>query len=587
MNLNTIILFFIRKHPLLFCINLLLIIFSSLLVMGTALTIAPLMAIVMNTSSADNNSITNFIIAFINFIGLSYNLYTVGFLFVIMQIVTAFLKLLIGRFLLITKYCVIKDIVVEAFDSFFNSRWYFFSSINQGVLLNTFIGEASKIGNAFDNVAKFFASILQISIILILPFYLSWQITLICIILGIIFNLPTFLLTKYLVKYGRRNTETANFFSSVIQESLSAAKIILGFAKQKDHQKLIHDAYNNHTKATLKSQTLDIAIAQTSLPITMLIVIIALLISEKINTPINILAIVMYSLYSLLPIIGTLIGFKANIHVLLPSFEQLQSLQKKAENLKQVSGDRRFIKISNQISIEKLNFEYNKNYPILKNIDLKIKKGKMTAIVGESGSGKSTLIDVLLGLNVPLSGTIKVDNFKLEEYMINTYRNKIGYVPQDSMLFDLSIEDNIRWAKNDASFEDIEKACTDANANEFIQEFPKKHKTIVGNRGVRLSGGQAQRICLARAIIRKPELLILDEATSSLDTKSEKMIQQAIEKISQKTTTVVIAHRLSTVQNADYIYVLNKGTVVEEGNYNYLIDRNGVFAEMVNAQGFS
>ena len=210
----------------------------------------------------------------------------------------------------------------------------------------------------------------------------------------------------------------------------------------------------------------------------------------------------------------------------------------------------------------------------------------MIAFVGASGSGKSTFTDMVMGFNKPESGNIIIDGINLFDFDIISYRKKIGYVPQESMLFNISILDNLRWAKNDASLSEIKEASRLANADEFINKLPNKYDTCVGDRGVRLSGGQVQRIALARAIIKDPEIYILDEATSALDTNSEKLIQKSIENIAKEKTILIIAHRLSTVKNADNIYILNKGKIVEEGTFDELNNMGGYFKKMVNAQSF-
>ena len=208
----------------------------------------------------------------------------------------------------------------------------------------------------------------------------------------------------------------------------------------------------------------------------------------------------------------------------------------------------------------------------------------MIAFVGESGAGKSTLIDMLMGFHEPSTGKIIIDNIPIENFDIYSLRQKIGYVPQEGLLFNTSIRDNLLWSNNEASEADIINACKLARAHEFIQTCANGYDTIVGDRGVRLSGGEIQRIALARAILRKPELLILDEATSSLDSNSEQLIQQSIETIAKYTTIVVIAHRLSTIKNADYVYVLSNGTIEEEGDYKELTNQGGLFAQMVQKQ---
>ena len=209
-----------------------------------------------------------------------------------------------------------------------------------------------------------------------------------------------------------------------------------------------------------------------------------------------------------------------------------------------------------------------------------IPRGKMVAIVGRSGSGKSTLVDIIIGFNEPLDGQIYVDGTPLHEFEINSYRKRIGYVPQESILFNMTIYENLLWAKEDATREEIREACIIANAAEFIEQFPKGYDTFVGDRGVRLSGGQIQRVALARAVLRNPDILILDEATSSLDSESERLIQLSIEAIAKKMTVIVIAHRLSTIAKADYIYVLEDGRIVEEGEYSQLVKNDGSFSQM-------
>ncbi len=238
------------------------------------------------------------------------------------------------------------------------------------------------------------------------------------------------------------------------------------------------------------------------------------------------------------------------------------------------------------IKIKDISFTYPNNKPVINNLSLQIKKGQMIAIVGESGSGKSTLIDVIMGFNDPTSGDILIDETPLKKYDINSYREKIGYVPQGGELFNASVIKNIKWANEKATDEQVQHICKETYADSFIKSLPEGYETLVGDRGIRLSGGQLQRIALARALIRKPEILILDEATSSLDSKSEKNIQEAINKIVKKTTIIVIAHRLSTILKADHIYVINHGRVVEEGNYKDLIALNGSFKRMIEQQAF-
>ena len=211
----------------------------------------------------------------------------------------------------------------------------------------------------------------------------------------------------------------------------------------------------------------------------------------------------------------------------------------------------------------------------------------MTALVGESGSGKSTVTDLVLGLQIPEQGQMLIDGVPLSEWKQNSFRERIGYVPQDPQLFHSSIRENLLWSFDGASENDLWNALKLANAEVFVKDLPQGIDTVVGDRGIRLSGGQRQRIALARALLRKPELLILDEATSALDSESESLIQQSIEKVAHNTTILVVAHRLSTIAKANQVYVLHHGQINEEGSFTALsVKSGGRLNAMLEAQSF-
>ena len=198
----------------------------------------------------------------------------------------------------------------------------------------------------------------------------------------------------------------------------------------------------------------------------------------------------------------------------------------------------------------------------------------MSAIVGPSGSGKTTVVDLLLGLYQQDDGSILVNGIDLEQYDLDSFRSRVGYVPQEPQLFNATVRENLLWASPECDEAGMWKACKLANAEQFVRDMPKGLDTIVGDKGARLSGGQRQRLALARAIIREPDLLILDEATSSLDSESEKLIQASVETLTNDNNMIiiVIAHRLSTIRTADRIYLLESGIVVEEGTYSNLLE---------------
>lgn len=245
------------------------------------------------------------------------------------------------------------------------------------------------------------------------------------------------------------------------------------------------------------------------------------------------------------------------------------------------------IKINGDISFNTVSFNYpsRQDVTVLKNVSFEVKSGQLIAIVGPSGSGKSTLTSLLLRFYDPKSGNIKIDNEPISDYPLTQLRNQMAIVPQDVILFGGTIQENIAYGKPEATLEEIKAAAAQANAKEFIEKFPEQYNTIVGERGVQLSGGQRQRIAIARAVLKNPSVLILDEATSSLDSESEKLVQNALEKLMVNRTSIVIAHRLSTIRNADKILVLENGEIRESGTHEELItNKMGTYKHLSDLQ---
>lgn len=238
------------------------------------------------------------------------------------------------------------------------------------------------------------------------------------------------------------------------------------------------------------------------------------------------------------------------------------------------------------IEYKNVSFKYEKDL-VLKNINLKIKKGQMIALVGQSGSGKTTLVDLLPRFFDVTEGQIRLDGKPIDEYKIKDYRSLYGIVNQEPILFNDTFFNNIAFGANNAKIEDVIKAAKIANAYDFIMQYPNNFYTNIGDRGSKLSGGQRQRISIARAVFKNPPILILDEATSSLDSESEKLVQDALDKLMKNRTSVVVAHRLSTIFNADEIIVMHEGEIVERGKHLELLEKNGYYKKLYDLQLFS
>ena len=240
--------------------------------------------------------------------------------------------------------------------------------------------------------------------------------------------------------------------------------------------------------------------------------------------------------------------------------------------------------INKSISLESVSFSYVENFPVLNDISLDIIKGSTTAIVGSTGSGKSTLIKLLLRLYDVDAGNILFDDINIKDLDIGTLRKDIGLVSQDIFLFEGTVFENIAYGNLQANDDEIWRAAKLSESDEFINLLPNKKDTVVGERGQKLSGGQRQRISIARAILKNPEILILDEATSAVDNETEAAIQRSLDTLKKGRTVVAIAHRLSTIRNADIIYVLEKGRIVESGTHEELVDLQKVYANLWNVQ---
>ena len=275
--------------------------------------------------------------------------------------------------------------------------------------------------------------------------------------------------------------------------------------------------------------------------------------------------------------------------VIFDSYQKAMASFRRIINLKNTTptidnGNEKLTSFNKKIEISNLNFEYVKNFPVLNDISIDINKGQTTAIVGSTGSGKSTLIKLILRLYDSTAGEIKFDGKNIRDLELDSLRNKIGLVSQDIFLFEGTVFENIAYGNLDAKDEEVWEAAKLSESDKFINLLPNKENTIVGERGQKLSGGQRQRISIARAILKNPEILILDEATSAVDNETEAAIQRSINTLKEGRTVIAIAHRLSTIRNAEIIYVLEEGKVVESGNHESLLEINGVYSKLWSVQ---
>ena len=576
-----------RDFPGLLTLNVLMLAAVGVAEAASIVSVAPVVDFLINPGLDRPGPLTLQAVALITWLGFPVGLPSMLGLFLALNLIRAGFQILVGYFIFRTQHALLGNLLLGTYQDLFNARWSLFSGTANGVLMNTFVREIEVVGGAFGSMARFLAGLVQLALYLVIPALVSWQITAISMTAIAACALPFMALGRVNYRFGMRCTAAANRMTSLIQEALGSAKLILGFGNQRQTVDALRGSYQLHRAATIRKQTLSAAIPALYRPLGLAVLILALLAAQRFGVPISETAVVLYALFQVIPLVGNLVAEKNSIDGFAPSYEQVIDLRRRAREQVQPSGQRSFAGFSREILLDQISFAHPGGEEVLSDVTVRIPKGGMVALVGVSGAGKSTLIDLLIGFHQPLSGRVVVDDVPLAEFEVGSYRRHVGYVPQESVLFNATIAENLRWARAEASDEDLAAACRLAHADEFIRAFPDGYQTQVGDRGVRLSGGQVQRVALARAILRRPELLILDEATSALDSESESRIREALDDIAKQTTVVVIAHRLSTIKKADYIYVLHQGRIVEKGTYSALLSQNREFAQMVRLQSLA
>lgn len=545
------------------------------------LSVAPVVDLVLET---EPGTLTQRISAWVEALGIEPSTAALLGLFLAVNTARAGMQSLSIYVIVRARHRLLRDMMRGTLDDCLGSRWEFFANHDQAGMLNVFVRDFMAIGDAFGSLSRLATGVVQLTMYLAVPFFISWQMTGISVAIGMLLIWPFAALGRISYRLGVDNMEAAKALTGVFLETFSAAKVVLAFSGQKQLLARFDKAFDAHRRSYVRSQTLSRSIPPVYYPLGLTVVVLALVMARRLEVPLSETAVVLYSLLRVFSVIGPLAEEKHAIDGFFASYTTVTRFRATAREHRQPTGDTWFNGLTSEVVLNHVSFTHTGRPPALIDVSARIPKGTFVAFVGESGAGKSTLVDVLIGLHAPTQGEVTVDGVNLRELDVTSYRARIGYVAQDTVLFNTSIRDNIRWAREDASEVEIVAACRLANATEFIDQLPERYDTVVGDRGVRLSGGQVQRLALARAIVRKPDILILDEATSALDSFSERLIQSAIESIARSTTVVAIAHRLSTITKADYIYVMNHGRIVEEGTHAQLVAMNGLFRRIVGLQ---
>jgi ABC-type multidrug transport system fused ATPase/permease subunit len=476
---------------------------------------------------------------------------------------------------------------------FFRLQFLSFSYLDgqkTGRLLSKYAFDTQKVEGLLYNVLNQLLPNLFLGVcILLILAWMNWFLMLVLVL-----AIPVYATAKF---FFFRNIKIANNENRLAQEKLtgtaseyiSALRLVRSFGEEDQVERLL-----DHSSETFALSR----VAQSY---------VNALFGTYVHVGMQMLSLIVIAGGSIMAIqghisVGTLFAFMAGfgyilspVHMFIGMSEQYFNAQEGYNSIKELidsiyvekwHGTRREDRIKGDIVYENVSFSYPSapGKIVIKDLNLTIRPGEHIAFVGPSGSGKSTLANLLLGLYAPTSGRILIDGVPQSEWHMRWIRRQLAVVMQDSILLSGSIGDNIRFAKPDATEAEIREAARLANAEEFILRMAGGYQTLVGERGVALSGGQRQRVAIARSILRNPPVLILDEATSALDYESERLIQEALDRLATGRTVITIAHRLSTIKNADRIIVLRDGLIVEEGNFRELDARGGVFAQLIAAQ---
>jgi subfamily B ATP-binding cassette protein MsbA len=407
---------------------------------------------------------------------------------------------------------------------------------------------------------------------------LSWQLSLVTFLLFGVLYLSLSRLTVRIRESGSRVTKASSRFTSAISEFISGVRTTITYNRQPYERSHLHDAaeeladsYIESTKRQQLIQPLSQAVVGTVLIAIVLVAVQYLVLPGRLEMAY--LLTFLFAMLRMMPIVHQLNSERGNWAQNRAGLSNVASLLRRDDKPYLEDGTTEAPLLRREIAFDAVDFAYEGDQMVLKDVNLRVKHGKMTAIVGASGAGKSTLVDLIPRLYDPTRGRVLWDGTDLRTFTMRSLRDQIAVVSQSTYIFNTSVRANIGYGDLGADIKRIRRAAEQANALEFIEDLEHGFDTVLGDQGVRLSGGQRQRIAIARAVLKDPDILILDEATSDLDSVSERLVQQSLESLMRGRTVIAIAHRLSTIENADWVVVLEDGRVVEEGTYADLIGR--------------
>lgn len=484
---------------------------------------------------------------------------------------------------------IVNDIQLELYEHLLYSDMTFLKAHSSGNLISRFVGDIANLRNALANLFISIArELLTVVFLLGIMFYNDFTLSLIAFVVFPIAIIPIIKMGKRMRKIAFKTQEELGNYTIRLEEIFRNIRIVKSFCREIYEIKSAREALNNilslYAKA-IRTDSLTSPIMEMLSGIAIAVVIWygGTQVLNGTTTPGGFFSFIVAFIAAYKPI-KSIADLNISLQTMLACAKRVFLLLDMEQKIEKQSSDTNLLPIKGEIEFCNVSFGHKLGHKALKNVSLKIKQGQFIALVGASGSGKSTMIDLIERFYDPEDGAILLDGVDLKNHSLSTIRNNISLVNQDIMLFDASVKENIAYGNLEANQDQIEKAAKIAAADEFIKELSHNYDTAIGQHGINLSGGQKQRLCIARAIVKDSKIIIFDEATSSLDTISEQKIKNSIDNIRKNHTIIVVAHRLSTILDADVIYVMKKGTIVEFGTHQELMTKKGEYFKLYNKQ---
>lgn len=511
-------------------------------------------------------------------------------------IITVFLKVgfyyLANFMIVLIRNGVVRDIRSKIYRKILNLQLGFFSDERKGDIMARMTGDVTEVENSIMNsLDMMIKNPILIIVSLAVMVYMSWSLTLFVLVMFPIAGYIIGRIGKSLKKESRKGQQKMGDILSITEEDLTGLRIIKAFNAEKKAIRRFENENSNYFQIMNQLMWRRFLAHPASEFLGTTVIIIVLWYGGKLilndESSLGAAAFIGYLVF-FYNIINPAKAFSTALYSVekgLASMERIDKILNTTEKITDKNNAEPIGDFKSKIRYNNVSFSYNAA-PVLNNISLEIEKGKTVALVGQSGSGKTTLVDLLPRFWDVTSGEITIDRKDLRNLKIKDLRNLIGYVNQEPILFNGSFFENIAFGMEDPTEEEVVRAAKIANAHDFIMETEKGYQTNIGDRGDKLSGGQKQRISIARAVMKNPPVLILDEATSSLDTESERLVQNALENLMRNRTSLVIAHRLSTIKHADLICVMHQGIIMERGTHEELMKLSGRYKKLHNMQMF-